>query len=321
MFRKSGVFSKKINMIQGDTTLLSISADPAFVAGESVIPTVWPEGQVQYGHKCGLYAISIGLKCNGLDVPVQAEDAKKKDTDSLSSIATLHKWSAFGEIFDGETLKKMTDYVGFSKVDTSKPSTKNVDEYTAAICEKLKCGFNVIVSSDVDIESGMPGCHKGLGAHWALIFGYYKMKKKDELKHYFLVTHRGEYFAWDADALFESNKNMPKLNPYKGYIYTGDADSLSDPTWVLYNAFLKALYMTCEVTEPTLDKFKFTAFGMQNPCLAKKIIFSSQSKSSHLPLSYSQLSRRVLMFSYPGFDFMEKEKSASSKPFLVPSDR
>lgn len=223
------------------------------------IPSLWPVGKQQHGHTCGLYALDTALRYgygrSDIDTPPARKD-KIKNIISLRQIAKEKGLTSFGEIFNVNSLKVLTDHFKFSNCEILKLNIKDSQKYTQAICNKLKQNYTIIASCDLD--GYFPGNSKGLHTHWVVIFGYFYL----EDKCYLLTTQYGHYYLFPADKLFQSNKQLPEKNPksYPNYIYYKNKDSK-------YGYFrkkkphedLSGLKIKYAI-EDSLDDFRFSLF-------------------------------------------------------------
>lgn len=182
----------------------------------SYIPVIWPVAKDQRGHTCGLYALETALKYaygrSGIATP-PARKNNNSDVVSLRQVAKEENLTSFGELFNVNAIKKLTKHFNFPYCDVVNLDTNNEKKYTSTICAELMNNRVAIVS--LDSKGGFPGNRKGLGTHWALLFGYLYINDQC----YFLATQYGKYYLFSAKELYESNKQLPMKNPKRQPFY------------------------------------------------------------------------------------------------------
>jgi hypothetical protein len=182
------------------------------ISSDYIIPKVWPDYLNQRGPTCGLYALATALQySHPLEATPPARKDGQKNIVSLREAAKKMGFTAFGEIFDVESLSHLANYFGYPNCESSHQAYMTKQNYINAICHNLKKGGTVIVACDID-KNGLPTNAKGLATHWALIFGYFF----SATGCCFLVHQYGKKYIWSAEDLYQSNLQLPYLNPKRG---------------------------------------------------------------------------------------------------------
>lgn len=172
------------------------------IGTKKVIPEYWPTPQVQIGHCCGFYALSVVLTYEKIQAPpARKRDFKEQQMTSLHQIGKQLKQTSIGEILNIEAFGLILQTLGILS-GYAKRSTKS--QFIDEIIKAIETKHTVIVSCDIREDSIFPGRNNGEKIHWVVVFGYVEI---DEVL-YFLVANDSHYALWSAEALLQSNDQL-----------------------------------------------------------------------------------------------------------------
>ncbi len=196
--------SFEVRLPSGKIPFLQLVMDERFDKKNHYIPKHRPPLKNElFRPTCGFNAFWSGIRSSDPSLPIPF---------SLVSYGKESGITGFGPIYNVEHFNKLAQKLGFEGGKAVLFSDSK-NQYIKEICDIVKTGSKIIIACDV--ENGFPSNQKGEHSHWALIDGYFFYDKECFL----LVAQYDSDFGWPADKLFESNKNLPLLNPAYGKYY------------------------------------------------------------------------------------------------------
>ncbi len=238
-----------VRLPSGKIHFLQLVMDEQFDKKDHYIPKYRPPLQNELVQQsCGFIAFWSGIKSSDPSLKIPPIH---KDKLSLLGYGKKIGITGFGPIYNVEHFNKIAQWLDF-KGGKAVLFSDNKDQYIKEICNILKAGSKIIIAADVD--NGFPSNQKGEHSHWALIYGYFFYN--DEC--FLLIAQYDSYYGWSANKLFESNQNLPLLNPAYGKYYKDkNTKSYHKITEEKTHLSSEKLY---SIEEKDLSKFRFYGF-------------------------------------------------------------
>jgi hypothetical protein len=246
------------------------------------IPLTWPTPLEQRGHCCGLYALEMALRYAnpGKSVPPARKNGDHR-FKSLREVAKAAGFSAFGEIFNVNYLKRIADSFGFTTSTPLQITHLPYTLYKRKLCNLLLMGNSLIAACDLGGKNDTPTPSKGIRTHWALIFGFFYCDNECQL----LVTQYGKYYLWSLKSLYESNFSLPENNPRSGsnYLYYKNPQTKNESFTKFDKSLSPSILSKARFsTELSLAHFQFTLLATPTKALQSSINLLSTKASEAL---------------------------------------
>lgn len=261
---------------EGYQKFIDIVNQAKFFTEKHYVPEIWPTPIDQKGPCCGIYALKIASEYSGLLAPgsipparksddAQSIDDEKKPKTSVRRFAKEDGLTDIGSIFKIQHFTTLAKRLGLKNTKEFKLK-ENETDYIEQLSKILESHHTIIIAADVHEE--FPESTSGIGAHWALIFGYIYFH--DEC--YFLATQYGRYYLWKGEDLFYSNLKLPLKNPNYGE-YVKNHAKINQSDYEMANGEIDHLQKAKlrKIKERDLYDFRFCCFAVPSIYLKNKI--------------------------------------------------